>query len=281
MILRKNLGASRGGRAGGIGISDGMRWLRDEGFRHRSGMQWAVCPVVLTGLRRPNDAAGTAGRRTDVPPAAFFLPARHPGREKGRMSQLKGMRKRDAGQVVASPLKRKAKAVIQVSDAGETQPDGRIRTANGYAGGNRSAGKCGRGAACRALLVRAGGTTRKRKFRRRQLTAAEVFRRRKNIVPLGGRASAGGATILVHGPCCRDAVENTRRSRVTSETGSDPTVARRAPFRRADITLRNIDAAPAGARHELSAKCARNEPGGSARGVGSGCLFGATAGRLA
>jgi hypothetical protein len=102
-------------------------------------------------------------------------------------------------------------------------------------------------------------TTAGRKPRRSPPSVVEGFRKRE-VEKLAKRDFAAGSSIVSDGPSCWPAVEKVGCAHLPMTTGSGKRAATRAPFRRANTCLGDIETAIAGAYHRVSPKHARHYP---------------------
>ena len=99
-------------------------------------------------------------------------------------------------------------------------------------------------------------TTPDRKPRRLRLSAVEGFRK-KEVERIAKRDLAAGSNVASDGLSCRPAVGKAGCAHFPIVTGSGKRAAGRAPFKRANTTLGNIETAIAGTYHHVSAEHAR------------------------
>jgi ISXO2-like transposase domain len=133
---------------------------------------------------------------------------------------------------------------------------GRIEVDGSYLGGERSAGKRGRGAPSQTPFVAAVETTPERKPRRLRLSVVKGFRK-KEVETLARRDFAPESHVVSDGLSCWTAVTRAGCTHEPVVTGSGKPAVRHAPFKWVNTALGNIKTALVGTYHPVSPKHAQ------------------------
>ena len=200
--------------------------------------------------------AGTVFQDSKLPLTTWFLAIYHLTQSKGGISSIELGRRLGVKQPTAWLMKHKLMRAMAEREASKPKLGGRVEIDDAYLGGERSAGKRGRGAAGKTPIVAAVETTAERKPRRIRLSVVKGFRK-KEIEKLAKRDLAAGSNVVTDGLSCWPAVEKAGRAHFPMVTGSGRQAARWAPFRWVNTTLGNIKTALAGTYHHVSAKHAQ------------------------
>ena len=201
--------------------------------------------------------AGTVFQDSKLPLATWFLAIYHLTQSKGGISSIELGRRLGVKQPTAWLMKHKLMRAMAEREASKPKLGGRVEIDDAYLGGERSAGKRGRGAAGKTPIVAAVETTAERKPRRIRLSVVKGSRK-KEIEKLAKRDLAAGSNVVTDGLSCWPAVEKAGCAHFPMVTGSGRQAARRAPFRWVNTTLGDIKAALAGTYHHVSAKHAQS-----------------------
>jgi transposase-like protein len=200
--------------------------------------------------------AGTVFQNTKLPLTAWFAAIYHLTQSKGGISSIE-LGRLGVKQPTAWLVKHKLMRAMAAREVAKPKLAGRVEIDDTYLGGERSGGKCGRGAAGKTPVVAAVETTAERKPKRLRLSVVKGFRK-KEVEKLAKRDLAAGSTVVSDGLSCWPAVARAGCAHFPIVTGSGKRAANWAPFRWVNTTLGNIKSAIAGTYHHLSPKHAQH-----------------------
>src|SRR3954452_4704545 len=269
------------------GLRRAMRGLSEAAFRERFGTE-AACREALFAMRwregltcpacghrgfcarrtrkvfqcnrckkQLSLTAGTVFQDTKLPLTTWFAAVYHLTQGKNGISSIELARRLGVRQPTAWLVKHKLMRAMAGREAAKPKLAGRVEMDDAYLGGERPGGKRGRGAAGKAAVAAAVGTTPERKPKRLRLSVVKGFRK-KEVERIAKRDFAPGTTVVSDGLSCWPAVEKAGCSHFPIVTGLGKRAATWTPFKWVNTTLGNVKTAIAGTYHHVSAKHAQS-----------------------
>src|SRR5271165_844559 len=233
------------------------RW--PDGFECPGCGGRAHCIVKSRGLfqcnacrRQTSPIAGTIFASTHLPLCLWFRAMYHLTQSKQGISSIELGRRLGVTQTTAWKIKHKLAQAMMERDATK-QLSGRVEIDDAYLGGERSGGKCGRGAPGKTPFVAAVETTPEGKPVSIKLRRVSGFSGQA-LSAFAKRCLGPSCTVVSDGLRCFASVADAGCSHQMIKTGGGPAAARKPAFKWVNTALGNIKASIAATYRAINSK---------------------------